>query len=73
MTVFLESPDLQFEDLGGDVEEAFNLFQFDSNSILQGAVAGGDWKVTLLASSGAAGWEVRFTQVRISLGQCVYD
>ena len=67
VTVSLESPDLQSQELGGVFEDPFVF----NDTIFQGAVAEGVWKLILFASPNAAGWTSIYALLRFRLGQCV--
>eukprot|EP00434_Breviolum_minutum_P010331 symbB.v1.2.009116.t1/scaffold572.1/size185581/5 len=68
-TVFLETPDMQSKEVGVAFASQ-SPFGFDGN-LFPGAVAGGTWTLTLLASPDAVGWSSFFSQIGIQLEQCV--
>ena len=69
-TVFLETPDMQSKEVGVAFASQ-SPFGFDGN-LFPGAVAGGTWTLTLLASPDAVGWSSFFSQIGIQLEQCVW-
>lgn len=69
LTVFLETPDMQSKEVGVAFASQ-SPFLFEGN-LFPGAVAGGTWTLTLLASPDAVGWSSFFSQIGIFLEQCV--
>ena len=70
LTIFLETPDMQSKEVGVAFPSD-SPFEFDG-SLFPGAVAGGTWTVTILASPDAAvGWSSFYSVISIIFQQCV--
>ena len=69
LTVSLETPDMQSQELG----VATNSFFLYSDAIFGGKAVGGVWKLTFLASPDADGWSSSLFSLNFFVEQCVYN